>query len=274
MNKLHFPSVRLLTNSGDPDGPLVEAFNYFVERIQSYLDSDSNQNDNEQFQLLCDAAMEKMEVVQIVLDKTHNANEVFDRLNTGGQPLGVIDLVRNEIFQTVSADYEAAIELYDRHWRPFETRLEEAVSGVNSDQKHRLIDGFFFPYALTQNAQAKKNRLLNELRDIWQKLSSKDQITSGEDITNHMEIFRSPYFAMTRDIKPEKIGDPLWLALQRLSRVPIPGVTLPYFMNLIASVQSEKTDEGQAIQVCKIIESFFVRRGGRWPGTNRVTRGI
>ena len=261
LRQLTYPEVALRPEAGAADGPMVEAMEYFVDAISDYVLSDDESESIERFESLKSTFFDKMEVVQIILDKSHNANEVFDRLNTGGQPLSVLDLVRNEIFQTVSSDYDAAITLYERHWRPLEERFESALSNLDHSSREKVIDGYFFPYALTNNSQARKNRLLNELRDIWKELGDPENDTSGETIVKHMEGMRGPYLAMDQGIKPTGIGQELWEAILRLRRVPIPGVTLPYFMQLIQDVSVGTTSEADAKEVCAVVESFFVRRG-------------
>ena len=100
--------INLLPDTGSNDGPMILAFMYFCEKLSKLLDNFPINTREGQLEKVYRALLEKMEIVQIILDKTHNANEVFDRLNTAGRPLGTIDLVRNELFQTVSEDYDKA----------------------------------------------------------------------------------------------------------------------------------------------------------------------
>ncbi len=59
----------------------------------------------------------------------------------------------------------------------------------------------------------------------------------------------------------EGLSDTLWEKIAALRRVPIPGVSHPYFMQLISSVAAGAVDESNALAVCDVVESFFVRRG-------------
>ncbi len=136
--------INLLPDTGMNDGPMILAFLYFAEVLESTLSQVSEEDRECELERLFTTLLERMEVVQIVLDKSHNANEVFDRLNTAGRPLGTIDLVRNELFQTVSESYEKARQLYSKKWEPFEKSFESKLSDLKASERAKVIDGFSF----------------------------------------------------------------------------------------------------------------------------------
>lgn len=260
LNGIEGNKIKHLPGTGRNDGPMILAYLYFGEKIEEYMGDVESGDESAKLSELYDAVLEKMEVVQIVLDKSHNANEVFDRLNNAGQPLAIIDLVRNEMFQTVSDDYEDALRLYNELWEPFERSFDASLSDFTEKDRRKVIDGFFFPYALTRHPSAKKNNLLQDLRSIWNKLSQGPGI-QAEAVIHDLELMREPYLAIDQGIRPDGIGDQLWEAILGLRKVPIPGVTNPYFMSLLAAVSKSEVDEQDALEVCRIIEAFFVRRG-------------
>lgn len=260
LNGIKGNRIRHLPASGTNDGPMILAYLYFGEKIEEYVGVVSESDRLKRLSDLYDAVLEKMEIVQIVLDKSHNANEVFDRLNNSGQPLSIIDLVRNEMFQTVSDEYEEAFSLYNQLWGPFERSFESSLSEYDERDRQKIVDGFFFPYALTRLSSAKKNNILRDLRSIWSKFSAGGRIDAGAAIRD-LELMRGPYLAIDQGVRPDGIGDALWEAILALRNVPIPGVTNPYFMSLLAAVADGSVTESDAILTCSIVESFFVRRG-------------
>lgn len=253
--------IKALQETGTTDGAMVQAFEFFLSNVSNYIESDESSNDAEQIGRIHDALLQKMEIVQIVLDKTHNANEVFDRLNTAGRPLTAMDLIRNEIFQTVSDDYSKAEDLYHKHWQPFERGFEKELEDQHdATSRNKIIEGFFFPYALTQKSTAKKNHLLSDLRAVWTDISDTGQIDPVKAISS-MESMKGPYLAIDQGIKISGVPEELWEIIIGLRRIPIPGVAHPYFMKMLESISGKNSDANDAIRVSKILESFFVRRG-------------
>ena len=109
------------------------------------LCSQNSELSNQLLEELRDDVVERLEFVEITLGIHHDPHEVYERLNTAGEPLKVIDLVRNGVFLAVGGDSDAAEDIYAQHWEPFESEL-----GL----EHR--DKFFFPYALIRNSSSTK----------------------------------------------------------------------------------------------------------------------
>lgn len=263
ISQIDNPEPTLLPEFPTEDGFLLESFNYSVAKIEAYLDDFEGEEQKNTFESIVKTITEKMEIVQIALTKQHDANEVFDRLNTGGRNLRVVDLVRNELFQTVSKDYNKAWNLYTSKWRPFELSFSESLSDLSADQIEKLIDGFFFPYVLACRSGATKNRILQELRALWKKVGTPDgdKQPSAGLIIDHMKSFLPAYLALAQNVRPANLSDEAWSALLRLNAVPLPSVTYPFMMNVIQSTTSGKTNPGQFETICHTIESFLVRRG-------------
>ena len=62
-----------------------------------------------------------IEVVQIILEPSDDANSVFSKLNYLGIELALADLVRNDVFSRFdAAKMQEATKFYREHWMPFE----------------------------------------------------------------------------------------------------------------------------------------------------------
>ena len=257
------PKAKLLPAHGADRGFMIDSFNYHLQRIEEIITTigDGNPTDSSAIELIIEAITEKIEIVQISLTKSHDANEVFDRLNTGGRPLRVIDLVRNEMFQNVSTDYDAAENLYISKWKPFEDKFFSSLAGLEQWKQDSIIDGFFFPYTLCNNSNARKNRILEELKELWESVSAASGPEKAEAIIDHMDRFRAPYLALEQASRPDGIDNSVWSALLRLRKVPLPSVTYPFLMRLIDSTMIGDLSPSDAESCVKIIEAFLVRRG-------------
>ena len=78
---------------GKNKGDLVDAFLKHLEEIEKRILVDEEPSVKRLEKLLEDIS-NRFEFVQINLAEHHDANEVFNRLNTSGQPLDIIDLIR------------------------------------------------------------------------------------------------------------------------------------------------------------------------------------
>lgn len=249
---------------GDENGYLVDCFNFIKGKLDEHLDelTDDPSLALQGFEWLVEVTTDRFEIVQIVLTKSHNANEVFDRLNSAGRPLQVIDLVRNEMFQLVSDDYDLARELYDQAWLKFEDLFSEGKGAKGPKELDRLRDGYFFPYLLTIDSSATKNRLMKGLRDFWNgSFSSDTELEKAKAIVNHMSNSVRWYLALEEGIKPSGIPDTAWIKVQRLGRIPMPGVCYPFFMSAMEALSKKEISLDDFIGCCDVIESFLVRRG-------------
>lgn len=249
-----------LSGIGDKDGFLIDAYKFFVDKIEVYISG--SKNNQQALDTLMTCVLDRLEIVQIILTKDQDANEVFDRLNTGGLPLAVIDLVRNEMFQLVSGDYELAQSIYQEHWRPLEDSLEHALGDQDPKTRDKIIDSYFFPYLLAHRSDAKKNKILSELRSFWDEIFPSSE---GEEkarlIIEHLDRFTGPYLALECGVRPSGVSDELWNQLRLLRAVPLPSVTYPFFLRLIDAAKSNDVSDVDAIACAKIVESFLVRRG-------------
>ena len=254
------PSPKLLPSLGTETGRMVDAFEHTKKRLKGLLSLLGDLDDQEIFSRLKEDFFDKLEVVQIVLTKSHDANEVFDRLNTAGRPLRIIDLVRNEVFQGV-ANLEDALHLYDYKWEPFEKALIGSTSGKEVSDRQRQEDNFFFPYCLVHDQNAAKNRLFVHLREYWDGLAAnEDGLNKAELIVEDLHLYIDPYLALHAGDKPADTGDNFWTWLLKLKSIPLPAVTYPFFMQLIRKHMDGHICENAAVLACRIVESFLVRR--------------
>ncbi|MYC24716.1 MAG: DUF262 domain-containing protein [Gammaproteobacteria bacterium] len=260
IKNMNHPSPKLLPHLGTDSGRMTNAFEHTAVRLREALTVLGDGNEKEKFEQLKDSFFDKLEVVQIILTKSHDANQVFDRLNTAGRLLRVIDLVRNEVFQSVS-DVQEAVHLFDHKWDPFEKALLGSAGDRDISFRQRQEDNFFFPYCLVHDQGAAKNRLFVHLRKYWDELTNNtDGLDKAELIVEDLHLYIEPYLALHSGDKPTNIGKDFWQWVLKIRNIPLPAVTYPFFMQLIRQHIDDHISEDDAVLACRTIESFLVRR--------------
>ncbi|MYH67273.1 MAG: DUF262 domain-containing protein [Dehalococcoidia bacterium] len=237
--------------SGEKTGRMTEAWAVIRRRVREICaddDDDGALSPDKLYDLLLSVA-ERIELVSITLGVQHDPHEVYERLNTGGEPLKVIDLTRNEVF--LVAGPEATERFYYDYWGPFEENL-----GI------QYQDSYFFPYALIRDSSTTKARMYETLRTYW-----KGTVTQGkageqaaQAIVQDLEEFLPSYHALVGVSRPSTLDSESWSAIERLQRLDVPSTMYPYFIQLIDARLKGSVSTDDLVKATRIIDSFVVRR--------------
>lgn len=185
------------------------------------------------------------------------ATKIFERLNFRGVKVGIVDLVRNEIFSRISQNPEKSLNTYETEWRPFEAQFEERE------------DGFFFPYTLIFNSSVKKSELFSELRVIWKDLGP-------DEIIGHMKPYQKTYLDIVLG-NPSYDSFKLNQQIKNLHTIRVPSATYPFIMKVIYEIQSTNLSLKKGIKLLEFLESFLVRRailGFEPTGLHAIFKGV
>lgn len=113
------------------------AFEFFRSRISEFtrfgttvkeeqsLEEDANGNTQMEagrIETLLQALLSGLKLVVITLSDGDDAQVIFETLNSQGQPLLAMDLVRNNIFHRAEAQGETVEEIYEELWAPFDAQ--------------------------------------------------------------------------------------------------------------------------------------------------------
>ena len=253
-------SIKLNPGTGKKNGDLLNAYNFIKEKIVKALILEMDASESvHTFTIFMDSFLENFVIADITLDSSHDPNEVFDRLNTKGIRLGIIDLIRNNLFKEFSGNQANSQNFYYSTWLPFEQKLKtKHMFHSNTDSAVKQADNFFFPYALNQQNTITKQNVVRELRKLWKSKKS-------TAIVKDMEDFIEPYFAIIsgHDFKhriPSTIGQNLRDALVDLHQLNVPQATYPFLMRCIYEVIQKNVNESDIEECFRILESFIVRR--------------
>ena len=225
--------------SGESNGLLIKQYN----RILRFLRSSMPQEENERIAFLheiLDVITRQLTFVHLKLNDASSATKIFERLNFRGIKVGIVDLVRNEIFSGSADDPTEAQRIFDHVWQPFEAGFEGRS------------EAFFFPYCLVQNSNTKKSELFSQLRETWKSLKP-------EDMVGHMKPFQGPF--MSIDSTGFYPGYPeISIRLERLVRMRRPSSVYPYVMSMLHARDNKKINDDQCIDMLDALETFLVRR--------------
>ena len=241
---------------GEKKGALTQAFDFIFEKIikESMYEIDQNSPQLVTFNAFVDVFFENFVISDINLSSEHNPNEVFDRLNTRGQKLGIIDLIRNDCLRPLTP--QQAEVFYKNEWVPFENSL-----GFKFQDKkitiEQQVDNFFYPYAKCKSSSIRKNQLLRDLEDSW------GSITPSQKI-NDMTSYIDPYFTWIegKDIEARidsSYSQTLKDSIISLKQYNPPVSVLPFLMQCLFHINNGLS-ETDAAHTFNIMESFFVRR--------------
>ena len=230
--------VKLPEKSGPEKGRYITQFN----RITKFLQKRYTDKGLEELQKIVTAAQTQLTFVFILLKDPSNATTVFEGLNDPGIPIGIGDLVRNEVFSKISAQPERAHAIHRDVWLPFRNKLGE------------YFDQYFFPYAIIQETSIKNADLFRGLRKIWGKTNE------PEEIIAQLEKYATPYLAIRTGKGPNSYSKRVSHELDKLHRAKSPSSIFPLVMRLLKEYENGNVSESNTVECLQVIESFLVRR--------------
>lgn len=241
---------------GETEHFMSQAWQAIREKVRTLCvdDDDPSRVSVKKLEQLHEDIAGRIDLVAITLGTRHDVHEVYERLNTAGERLGHIDLVRNAVFLTAGSDRTTPDQIYS-HWDQFERNL---------GRKHQ--NGYFFPYALIRDSQTTNGSLYRSLKDYWEK-----NITHGQrgpepakaiidDLTEYLPDYR----AIVSDWEPSQLEPLARAALQCLGRLSPPTTMYPYLMQLLHSHLKGDISADEFSAAVRVIDSFIIRRP--WAG--------
>ncbi len=192
------------------------------KRINKYLASSvidaEGIYDNDGFAKLLSIVEGSLRFIAITLDHADDANSIFSRLNAGGIPLGLSDLIRNEVFSKFGGDKSVAAEkFYHDVWHPFELSL-----GKHLD--------LFFPI-FSQIIFQGKSTHATAFQSLQARWKTHTASAVFKDIAKYSEFFLS--LISKESLASLVIPKPLKVQVERISRMPRTTVTWPFIIEVI-----------------------------------------
>ncbi|PRD56030.1 DUF262 domain-containing protein [Sphingobacterium gobiense] len=230
--------VKLPEKSGNEKGRYISQFN----RIKSFLQKRYNENGIGHLQDIITTAQTKLTFVFILLKDPATATTVFEGLNDPGIPIGIGDLVRNEVFSKISDNADYAHTIHRDVWIPFREKLGEH------------FDKYFFPYAIIREPNINNADLFRGLRKIWGNTSN------PENIIDTLEEYSTPYLAIATGKYPNIYTKAIKAILDLLVKSKSPTSIFPFVMKLLKEYEAGTVSEQDTIECLEVLEAFLVRR--------------
>ena len=146
--------ISLIDKGTDADGRILEAYRYFKDQIEGYVNSDRTKMLN-----LFRSILNGFGFVQIEIDSDDQPEKIFESLNARGKSLLQFDLLRNSLFlrARIAEDRD---RLYRDHWKHFENPYWEAEVTV-ARSKIALSELFFQHFLMAKLGEEKVTPLFN-----------------------------------------------------------------------------------------------------------------
>lgn len=230
--------VKLPEKSGTEKGRYIAQFN----RIKAFLQKRYNEHGIEHLQNIITTAQTKLTFVFILLKDPATATTVFEGLNDPGIPIGIGDLVRNEVFSKISDNADQAQTIHRDVWLPFREKLGEH------------FDKYFFPYAIIREPNINNADLFRGLRKIW------GETDNPEDIINTLEEYSTPFLAISVGRFPTSYSKNVKNILDLLIKANSPTSIYPFVMKLLKEYEEGNVAEKDTFECLEVLEAFLVRR--------------
>jgi hypothetical protein len=244
-----------------PRPPVVEAYLYFAQAIEEYLDDDPEElphelvelSATERAQYLVEALIRQFQLVTIELDVEDDAQVIFETLNARGEPLTPSDLVRNFIFLTATRENQDVTRLYNQYWADYEDEPAGPAFWKQEERQGRLkrsrLDLFLFHYVAFRTAEESKiGHLYQAFRDWWESKTERNLEWELQELQKYSGV----YAMMLRPDSNTPIG-------RSFHRLRILDTTTAYPLLLWAAGELG-VESAEFLDIARAVESFIVRR--------------
>ena len=219
----------------DADGNIGNAYRFFQKKLISVDDLVSCA-----VQHIESVLLDRLNLVQIAVDKGDSAFQIFESINNTGMRLGPVDFIRNYVFMCLPT---RDAHVYDQHWKPLQRQL--GVKGL--DRLMHLV------HVLSHGEKAEKFDVYRGHQELLEK--ARDDEDKVEQYVRGLAR-RGRYLA--RMLRPdEKNGIGSGIALLREFKA---ATTYPVIMRLLELRDEEEATDEEVTRALRYIESFVVRR--------------
>lgn len=225
-------------------------------KIDGNSETISDETDTEEavsyrLEALLTSLLSRMKLVVIILGEDDDAQVIFETLNSKGEPLLAMDLVRNNIFHRAEKETASVEALYNQLWDPFDDSWWRQPAPFARPRRPR-IDHFL---AHTLAAETGESISMRELYAEYRAFAvpkGEPRFKSVEDELKVLEDYRPLYEVLER----RKQGDETlaWLG----SKFAAWQVTTAYPVTM--QLWSGTVSQDEREQIGRLIYSYIVRR--------------
>ena len=243
-----YPDVYYKNRKIREDAPLpLRAWHHVRAEAQTFVEAEGEDQRSERLTALAAALLEDFRVIVITLGDDDDAQVIFETLNTGGEPLAAMDLVRNDVFHRATRAGEDVEALMERRWATFEDPFWKQAAVRGRIQKPR-IDFFLSDTLAAENCG---EVLLTELYARYKAFVAERRF---ESVDGELETLLR--HAPTYKMLVQPAGDN---QLSKLARdLAVFNVTTAY--PLVFVIEASEAPEQEKAGLYDLIVSYIVRR--------------
>jgi uncharacterized protein with ParB-like and HNH nuclease domain len=203
---------------------------------------------------LVDALLLQFKLVVITLEEKDDAQVIFETLNSRGEPLLAMDLVRNNIFHRaeLQEDGAAAEELFEKKWKPFDTRFWKD-DAPRAKPKRPRIDHFLSHALTAQTGHETSMREIYAEYRAFTRPKGKQRFETVEAELDALLQFKPTYEALEQGGADESLA---WLG-KKLATWDVSTV-----YPLVFQVAGSAIEDAEKKEIYRLIYSYIVRRAG------------
>ena len=101
-------------------------------------ETDTHEAIEERLKALLEAVLKRLKLVVITLGEEDDAQVIFETLNSRGEPLLAMDLVRNNIFHRADKQKASIDDLYKKLWDPFDAKWWRKSAPFSRPKRPRI----------------------------------------------------------------------------------------------------------------------------------------
>lgn len=178
----HFTQAGTFRRIGITHPPALNAIWNFAEWVKNWTAANGNAA---AIEALITAVLTDLKVVLIQLEKSDDAQVIFETLNGRGAELHATDLIRNHLFMSVDSAKEEPASLYDNKWKQFEEPTWKTHERRGRITKPRLEWLIFSTIRAQTGHEGDLARLYVDYKSYAQGLSTTQQLDMLDSYGKH-----------------------------------------------------------------------------------------
>lgn len=236
-------------NDSEKDSKIAQAYSYIRNFVNKSVDSKSVT------ELM--NALNRLQLVEIPLDNSDDAQQIFESINYKGCPLTSIDLIRNYVLMCTNDDDKDTV--FNDKWRPFEYKFNDAAE----------FEKFFRFFMMNQNMEfVKKNDVYTKFRQ-W--LDEKLIILPMCDIIDFLSLYANSYETIYKKDLLKFNDEKLWKCIKDFRNIKS-EMPIPLVLEFFVLYSQNKIENSQLTDILETINSFILRRAILGMDTSGISR--
>ncbi|MFV1725898.1 DUF262 domain-containing protein [Phaeobacter sp. JH20_02] len=241
----------------------IDDFSFYGPDEESEIDLDANAPETvedagveldlvaERLEAILTAMLDRLKLVVITLGENDDAQVIFETLNSQGEPLLAMDLVRNNIFHRAEKQSASVEQLYTKLWTPFDMGWWKEAA-PNARPTRPRIDHFL---AHTLAAETGEKISMRELYAEYRAFAVPKNKPRFEDVEDELRLIEA-YAPLYETLEGRKNEDQTLHWLGR--KLAAWQVTTAY--PIAMQIGRSDLDHDERRELSELIYSYLVRR--------------